>query len=177
MLLVSTAAGVFQVPAEGGVPKLVMATDLAREIWRGWPSFLPGGDRFLYTTLRNNGSESTLETRAATLDGRELGTVLTGAVGALYADGHLLFGMSGALYAQPFDSRRLTVSGERRQIAATVSQNWRSGEIAASASSTGVLVFRTAPQSEVQFPFGGPHRTKGRDRRGARELYQLRRVA
>jgi|CXWL01.1.fsa_nt_gi serine/threonine protein kinase len=151
VLLVSTAAGVFQVPAKGGTPQLVMKTDLAREIWRGWPSFLPGGDRFLDTTLRNNGSESTLETRAASLDGRELGTVLTGAVGAMYADGYLLFGMSGALYAQPFDSRSLTLSGERRQIAASVSQNWRSGEIAASASSTGVLVFRTAPQSEVQF--------------------------
>ena len=151
VLLVSTAAGVFQLPASGGTPKLVMATDLEREIWRGWPSFLPGGDRFLYTTLRNNGSESTLETRAAALDGRELGTVLTGAVGAMYADGFLLFGMSGALCAQPFDSRSLKVSGERRQIAASVSQNWRSGEIAASASGTGVLVFRTAPQSEVQF--------------------------
>ncbi len=151
VLLVSTAAGVFQLPAKGGAPQLVMKTDLAREIWRGWPSFLPGGERFLYTTLRNNGSESTLETRAATLDGRELGTVLTGAVGAMYADGYLLFGMSGALYAQPFDSRSLTVSGERRQIAASVSQNWRSGDLAASASLTGVLVFRTAPQSEVQF--------------------------
>src|SRR6185295_9174452 len=43
------------------------------------------------------------------------------------------------------------LSGERRQISASVSQNWRSGEIAASASGTGVLVFRTAPQSEVQF--------------------------
>ena len=40
---------------------------------------------------------------------------------------------------------------ERRQIAASVSQNWRTGEIAASASSTGVLVFRMAPQSDVQF--------------------------
>jgi len=151
VLLVSTAAGVFQASASGGTPQLVMKTDLAREIWRGWPSFLPGGDRFLYTTLRNNGSESTLETRAAALDGRELGTVLTGAVGAMYADGHLLYGMSGALYAQAFDSRSLTLGGERRQIAASVSQNWRFGEIAASASSTGVLVFRTAPRSEVQF--------------------------
>jgi serine/threonine protein kinase len=151
VLLVSTAAGVFRVPESGGAPQLLMKTDLAREIWRGWPSFLPGGDRFLYTTLRNNGSESTLETRVAALDGRELGTVLTGAVGALYADGYLLFGMGGALYAQTFDSRGLALSGERRQIAASVSQNWRSGDIAASASLTGVLVFRTAPQSEVQF--------------------------
>jgi serine/threonine protein kinase len=151
VLLVSTAAGVFQLPASGGTPQQVMKTDLAQEIWRGWPSFLPGGDRFLYTTLRNNGSESTLETRAAALDGRELGTVLTGAVGAMYADGHLLFGMSGALYAQPFDSRGLTLGGERRQIAASVSQNWRTGEVAASASETGVLVFRMAPQSDVQF--------------------------
>ena len=151
VLLVSTAAGVFQLPAKGGAPQLVMKTDLAREIWRGWPSFLPGGDRFLYTTLRNNGSESTLETRVAALSGRELGTVLSGAVGALYADGHLLFGMSGALYAQPFDGGSLTLTGERRQIAASVSQNWRTGEIAASASSTGVLVFRMAPQSDVQF--------------------------
>ncbi len=39
--------------------------------------------------------------------------LLSGAVGAMYADGHLLFGMSGALFAQPFDSRGLTLGGER----------------------------------------------------------------
>ena len=64
-----------------------MRTDLTKEIWRGLPSFLPGGDRFIYTALRSGEGESALETRVASLDGQELGTVLTSAVGAMYTDG------------------------------------------------------------------------------------------
>ena len=151
LVLVSTAAGIYRVQATGGTPQLVMKTDLSREVWRGAPSFLPGGDRFVYTALLTGATESALETRIAGLDGRDLGTVLTGAVGAMYADGYLLFGLNGALAAQPFDVRGLKLTGERRQLAVSVAQNWRSGDIAANASATGVLVFRTAPQSQVQF--------------------------
>lgn len=80
----------------------------------------------------------------ASLDGRELGTVLTSAVGAMYTDGRLLYGLNGALYSQAFDTDRLKLTGEPRQVAPSVSQNWR-------ASDTGVLVYRSAPQSDVQF--------------------------
>jgi dipeptidyl aminopeptidase/acylaminoacyl peptidase len=151
VVLVGTAAGIYRVPASGGTPQLVMRTDPATEIWRSLPSFLPGGDRFLYSVLHANGSEAALETRAASLGGGELGTVVHGAVGAMYADGHILYGTNGTLAAQPFDTESLKLTGQPRQIAPSVAQNWRSGDIAARASETGVLVFRAAPASDVQF--------------------------
>jgi dipeptidyl aminopeptidase/acylaminoacyl peptidase len=151
MLVIGTTAGLFKVPATGGALQPVLKTDPAHEIWRGLPSFLPGGDRLLYTLLRAGEGEASLETHAATIDGRELGLVLRGVVGAAYADGHLLYGSNGALYARPFDPARLTFTGNARQIAPSVLQNWRTGDVAARASETGVLVFRGAPESDVQF--------------------------
>jgi hypothetical protein len=151
MLVIGTTAGLFKVPSTGGALQPLLKTDPAHEIWRGLPSFLPGGDRVLYTLLRSGEGEASLETHAATLDGRELGLVLRGVVGAAYADGHLLYGSNGALYARAFDPARLTLTGEARQITPSVSQNWRTGDVAARASETGVLVFRGAPETDVQF--------------------------
>jgi dipeptidyl aminopeptidase/acylaminoacyl peptidase len=151
VILVGTAAGIYRVASSGGTPQLVMRTDPGSEIWRSLPSFLPGADRFLYTVLHTNGSESALETRAASLDGAELGTIVTGAVGAMYVDGHILYGTNGTLTAQPFDADSLKLTGQPRQIAPSVAQNWRSGDISARASETGVIVFRAAPASDVQF--------------------------
>src|SRR5207244_5658113 len=74
-----------------------------------------------------------------------------GAVGAMYVDGHILYGTNGALAAQPFDPDALKLTGQPRQLAPSVAQNWRAGDIAASASDTGVIVFRAAPASDVQF--------------------------
>lgn len=151
VILLGTAAALYRITPSGGAPRLIMRTDLTKEIWRGLPSFLPGGDRFLYTVLRNNGTESALETRAASLDGRELGTIATGVVGATYANGRLLYGQAGALYSRAFEPASLKLTGEPRQVASSVSQNWRTGHLSARASDTGVLVYRGAPRSDVQF--------------------------
>ena len=77
--------------------------------------------------------------------------MLTGAVGAMYTDGRLLYGLNGALYSQTFDTDRLKLTDEPRQVAPSVSQNWRTGDIAARGSETGVIVYRSAPQSDAQF--------------------------
>jgi dipeptidyl aminopeptidase/acylaminoacyl peptidase len=151
VLVLGTAAGLYRVAAAGGKVEELLRTDQAKEIWRGLPSFLPGGDRFIYTVLRAGDGEGALETRVASIDGRELGTVMTSAVGATYTVGRLLYGLNGALYSQAFDTNSLKVTGERRLIAQSVSQNWRTGDISARASDTGVLVYRSAPQSDVLF--------------------------
>ena len=151
VIVVGTAAGLYRVDARGGNPQPLLPTDAAKEVWRGVPSFLPGGDRFLYTVLRSGHGEGALETRVASLDGRELATVLTSAVGAMYADGRLIFGLNGALYSQAFDTDALKVTGAPRLVAPSVSQNWRTGDVAARVSDTGVLVYRSGPHSDVQF--------------------------
>ena len=40
------------------------------------------------------------------------------AVGAMYADGHILYGTNGTLTVQPFDADSLKLTGPPRQIAA-----------------------------------------------------------
>jgi len=151
VILVGTAAGIYRVPAAGGTPELILKTDPAKEVWRSLPSFLPDGQRFLYTALHSTDTQAALETRVATLDGRDLGSILKGGVGTMYADGHLLFGTNGGLVAQPFDADRLATTGEPRTLAAAVEQNWRTGSLSARASDTGVVVYRTSPETSVQF--------------------------
>jgi len=149
-VVASTDDALYRVPASGGTPRLFLKADLAHERWRSSPSFLPDGERLLYTTLSGE-SEGLLETRAATVDGRELGVVATGAIGTAYADDHLVFGSHGALYVQRFDVSRLRVVGDRLEIASGVAQDWRTGSLAASVSNAGVIAFRSAVAAKSQF--------------------------
>ena len=128
-----------------------MHADKTREVWRGWPSFLPDGDRFVFSTLNGYDSEAKIETHVGSLDGRDLGVVLRGAIGASYADGHLFFGSAGSFYAQPFDAAHLRTIGDRLELAQNVAQDWRNGIVSGSASETGAIVFQQAPQSMCQF--------------------------
>jgi Tol biopolymer transport system component len=150
-LIVATPSGLHRMRAPGGTLEMLSPMEPGRELWRGSPAFLPDGERFLFTVLANGAGEQALDTRVADLQGRELGRVGPGMVGAMYADGYLVFGAGGALYAQRFDLDRLALQGERVQIAPSVVQDWRGGRLAARASETGVLVFMNARRSESQF--------------------------
>lgn len=165
-LLIAMAGGLYTMSAAGGEPRLIMRTAPDREIWRGGaPSFLPDGDRFLFTVLKNGSGEQALETHVGTLEGRELGMVAQGVTGAMYADGYLLFGAGGTLYARRFDPSSLKFTGERVALAESVSQDWRSGRLVVGVSRTGTLVFRGAPRDDAQFTIvdraGRPIRTVG----------------
>ena len=150
-LVVALPSGLHRIAPEGGSPQLLLRSQPGRELWRGAPAFLPDGQRFLFTVLLSGAGEEALETRVGSLDGRELGTIAKGVVGATYADGHLLFGAGGALYAQAFDVERLALTGERVELARSVAQDWRTGRLAARASDTGILVFLGAPRGDAQF--------------------------
>jgi serine/threonine protein kinase/Tol biopolymer transport system component len=151
VLLMALADGLYRMPATGGALQLVSKSEPGREVWRSAPAFLPDGERFLFNVLLNGSGEDALETRVGSLDGRELAVVGRGLIGPTYADGHLLFGAGGRLFAQPFDLHQLTLTGERVQLGESVAQDWRSGRLAARTSETGVLVFRRAPRSDAQF--------------------------
>ena len=150
-IIVALPGGLYRMNSSGGSPKLLLRSEPDREVWRGSPSFLADGKRFLFTVLKSGVGEQALETRVASLDGSELGTVTTGVTGAMYVDGHLLFGAGGALYAQPFDDERLALTGERVELARSVAQDWRTGRLAVGVSHTGVLVYRASPRSDARF--------------------------
>ncbi|NOT63555.1 MAG: hypothetical protein HOP19_25365, partial [Acidobacteria bacterium] len=103
--------GLFQIPATGGEPKLVLKPDPARrENLLVYPCFLPDGRHFLYRLV---GTDSSQKVFAGSLDSQDVKQVLTEAAPAVYAPpGWLLFARDGALVAQRFDADHLELTGE-----------------------------------------------------------------
>jgi serine/threonine protein kinase/Tol biopolymer transport system component len=153
----STGDSIQSVPASGGVP--VGATRIDRknqETYDAWPQFLPDGRHFLYIGY-GAGSEG------RTLKVGSIGSLETKALGAAgsrteYASGHLLSVRSGALLAQPFDTRALKLSGDPFPVAEGVETD-AVGSARFSASTEGTLVYRAGSG-------GGTFRLVWTDRRG-----------
>ena len=128
-----------RISALGGEVRLVTALDASRqEVFHAAPQFLTDGRHFLYHGL-NAAQEVTLY--LASLDSRSakplmaMGTLATDSPALFVAPGYLLFRHNRTLMAQPFDEKRLALSGE----AVSVAENVASGF---SASDIGVLVYR-----------------------------------
>ena len=112
MLLGGIGTGLSRVPVTGGAPVAVTRLDPSRgEVGHMWPTFLPGGRRFLFV------SASTVPGQSAIFAG-ELGSdrverVMDATSNVAYApSGHLLFARAGKIFAQPFDIERMRVHGE-----------------------------------------------------------------
>jgi Tol biopolymer transport system component/tRNA A-37 threonylcarbamoyl transferase component Bud32 len=137
ILYTSTAPRqIMRVSAKGGA-----ATTTHAELY--FPSFLPGGKRFLYLRARNlyvrptaGGAEQLLLEHAGT---------------AVVASGHLIFARESTLFAQPIDVERLSLSGEPFPLAENLEINTGSGAAAFAVSNTGVLVYQTirSPMSRL----------------------------
>ena len=101
---VSASSGGTAVPVDVGLDQSVNLSS--------YPSFLPDGQRFLFTCVKEGDTwinVGSLTTATST-------PVLRAFSRAEYANGHLLFGSKGALYAQPFDPATLELSGERVRV-------------------------------------------------------------
>jgi Tol biopolymer transport system component len=133
-----------RVLASGGEPVVVTALDPSHgENAHAWPFFLPDGRHFLFLAL----GSSQAEYRAiyvGSLDSKERTQVVRAPSMPLYAPpGYLLFHRDGTLMAQPFDAKRLAVSGEPIRVADGVAFNPGNGRAAFAVSNTGTLLFRT----------------------------------
>jgi eukaryotic-like serine/threonine-protein kinase len=146
-----------RVSANGGTPTPVTALNASRgETVHAFPSFLPDGRHFVYwidsTTPANKGIfVGSLDAKPEEQDLRQL--VVTDQLAA-YAPssdpdvGQLLFVREGALMAQPFDARRLALTGEPVTVAERV--GFLSAYPYFSASNNGVLAYRTDSGSSQQ---------------------------
>ena len=108
-----------QVPAGGGVASPLTTLDASHgDIAHTVPWFLPDGRHFLYLRDRGSGgaiSIGSLDLKPEEQDSRRLIETSSGAAYVPFADsdsGQLVFRRRGAIMAQPFDPRRLTLSGE-----------------------------------------------------------------
>jgi len=79
---------IYQIPALGGSPKLVLNVDKSRFQGYGWPNFLPDGSHFTYSAY---GSEADQGTYFASLDGRENKLVMRSAGNAVFSSGFLFY--------------------------------------------------------------------------------------
>jgi Tol biopolymer transport system component len=145
----------YQVAAAGGTPKPVTALDAARaEVAHGFPQFLPDGRHFLYLAASSRPGESSI--RAGSLDSTTSKVLLSADTSAAYAPalrGHpasLLFVYHGALMAQPFDARRLELSGEPTVVVPEIHyRRWYQAGF--SVSSNGVLLYQDGSAENQQF--------------------------
>jgi len=136
----TTVTALLQVPASGG--KLTPATTLEspRQANHRWPTFLPGGRRFLLQATGPGLSGVYL----GSLDGGPV-TRVTSAEGGAQVMGpdHLVFAQQGSLVARRFNTTRGEVTGDPVTIADATSAG-PGAAIGFSASATGSLVYRVA---------------------------------
>jgi len=145
------SGGILQVPAAGGAPSPVTLLP-ERRGQHYFPALLPDGRHFLYTANRGTGAPGVyLGSLDAKPDQQATKRLLADTVPVVYASspdpnlGYILFSRfgqnnsSGTLMAQPFDPKKLELVGEAVPIAENVD------DVGFSASSTGVLVYRTGP--------------------------------
>jgi serine/threonine protein kinase/Tol biopolymer transport system component len=104
--------GIYRVPAAGGAVTRVESDSTPSASAAEYPSFLPDGNHFLYSGFHEGHRWITV----GALDGATTRPLLKADSRAEYANGYLLFGSNGALFAQPFDPANLTLSGERVRI-------------------------------------------------------------
>jgi eukaryotic-like serine/threonine-protein kinase len=151
VMVLGSPIGLFRVPASGGVPVQITATDPARqEVYHIDPSFLPDGRHFVYThysavTEKSGIYLGSVDAKPEQQSSKFLVASNWGPVYAPSADpstGYLLFMREGTLMAQPFDNRRLELNGQATPVAEQVGDNNNGGgDGAFSASANDVLVF------------------------------------
>lgn len=111
----SPSAPLYRISAAGGTATPVTELDTSKgEMSHRWPYFLPDGDHFLYLAGPSYSTKenSTAAIRLGSLDSKASKLLVYAHGSAIYASGHILFLRQNTLMAQPFDTKRLELTGE-----------------------------------------------------------------
>jgi Tol biopolymer transport system component len=129
-------SALMRVPASGGAATPVTRLDVKRhEISHRWPSFLPDGKQFLYTSRQQG-------IFAASLDGAEPPRrLLEESSNALYREGFLLYSHASVLLARPFDAGRREFTGSAITLIQTIQAEPGSDRACFTASDNGLLAY------------------------------------
>jgi Tol biopolymer transport system component len=144
-----TASSALQkVSAAGGMP--TAATKLEQgEVGHRMPFFLPDGQHFFYRAAAR-GLITGGPIYLASLDSSERKLMLNAdSSNVLYTQGHLLFLRETTLMAQPFDARRLVLTGEAFPIAEQIQTQGNPLAGVFSASENGVLAYQTGTATDA----------------------------
>jgi hypothetical protein len=134
-------AAIYQVAIGGGTPTPLLAPDRAvGEVRLTWPSFLPDGERFLYTVRLVDGGARVM----LGAPGKAPRQVLTAVSNVQYADpGYLVFGSEGTLVAQRFDVDAARVVGDPFAIAQPVRYFYSTAATMFTVSRSGTLAYQS----------------------------------
>ena len=117
-IIFGSASGLFIVPADGGGTPTTLTTTADDEAGHFRPRFLPDGRQYLYLAQSGQGQKRAIF--AGALDSKERTKIIAAESGAVYTSGYLLFLRDNALFAQPFSTKTLAVSGEPDRMASDV---------------------------------------------------------
>src|SRR5262245_22905121 len=140
----------YRVSAEGGEATPLTTLNTSRhEASHRWPYFLPDGRHFIYSEYGGPQSQGIY---VSSIDSKESRRLIDARESiAQYAEpGYLLFRRETTLVAQPFDAKKLQLSGERIPIAEQVGFEATTLQTYFSVSQTGVLVFSTGGAGKTQ---------------------------
>jgi len=147
----------YTVPAEGGpatpLTRLRPDESFPEEATHRFPHFLPDGRNFIYVTQDPEAALATARSYLASLDAPDQRRPIVTDLSEVYAPpGYLLFVREGTLLAQPFDEKRLELSGTPKALAANISVAYpKTGGTSFSVSDNGVLAYRSidVPPTEL----------------------------
>jgi len=141
-----------QVLATGGTPVPVTKIDTtSRETTHRWPYFLPDGKHFLYLSASHTDIGHTTDAvYVASLDGKEKKLLLHAHANVAFANGYLLYVREASLMAQPFDLRRLQLTGEAQSVAENVETDSGWWHSVFTVSENGILAFAASANAKNQ---------------------------
>ena len=139
-IVFSTDTSLARVSASGGACESLTKADPQKGEHHRWPQILPGGQSVLF----NIGVEGSFDkAQIAVLDvkSREYRVVASGGARPRYvSSGHIVYVRAGAMFAVPFDLKRLTVTGGEVPVAENVYYNSAGGYADYAVSDFGLLV-------------------------------------
>jgi serine/threonine-protein kinase len=149
ILLAQPGTGIVRMPETGGKPEVVIAVNDADLLAHG-PQELPGG-RVLFTVARRTGNQFSWDGGQIVVQSLKTGerkTIIDGGSDGRYVPtGHLVYAVSGTLFAVPFDVKTLAVTGSAVPIVEGVGRatSITGGGTQFSFSQTGSIVYLPGP--------------------------------
>ena len=163
------ADGIMRVSAKGGTPDVLVSLKDGEQVYG--PEMLPGGETVLFTVASGATGERWDKARIVTqsLRSGERKTLVDGGSDGRYVPtGHLVYSMSGIVFAVPMDVRGLEVTGEPVQIVEGVRRSRNHRREPVRFFDHGIADLRPGTGVARSGPVGsGAHRPEGR--RGAAE--------
>ena len=138
----NASTGLFRVSASGGEPEAL--TEPEGDGDHRWPEILPGGNAVLFTIVPASGTIDAARLAVFDTRTRETKHLIRGGSHPRYVrTGHIVYGMSGTLWAIAFDLGRLEIRGDPVPVVRGVATK-RSGAASFGVAANGSLVYLTS---------------------------------